>query len=117
MCLCVCVWCARRRRAPPPTRRPPTRPGRPPAGGGAVHSRAKAAAAHMRQAVAGHSQRAPDLSYSNMAQLQIIFCPFCEQPQACSSSKEGFKSAGLNCNTAYSHMKTCSRRAGRCRVA
>ena len=82
-------------------------------GAAAVHSRAKAAAAHMRQAVAGHSMRAPDLSYSNMAQLQVIWCPFCEQPQACSSSKEGFKSIALNCNTAYSHMKTCSRRAGR----
>lgn len=82
-------------------------------GAAALHSRAKTAAGHMRQAVAGHGMRAPDLSYSNMAQLQVIFCPFCEQPQACSSSKEGFKSPALNCNTAYSHMKTCSRRAGR----
>jgi len=36
-----------------------------------------------------------------------------EQPQACSSSKEGFKSSALNYNTAYSHMKTCSPRGGR----
>ena len=32
----------------------------------AVHSRAKAAAAHMRQAVAGHGAHAPGLSYSRM---------------------------------------------------
>ena len=43
----------------------------------------------------------------------MIWCPFCEQPQACSSSKEGFSAAALNYNTAYSHFKTCSQRKGR----
>ena len=77
----------------------------------AVHGRAKAAASHMRQAVAGHSRHTP-VSDASMAQLQVIWCPFCEQPQACSSSKEGFSAAALNYNTAYSHFKTCSRRKG-----
>ena len=48
----------------------------------AVHGRAKAAASHMRQAVAGHSRHTP-VSDASMAQLQVIWCPFCEQPQAC----------------------------------
>jgi hypothetical protein len=56
----------------------------------AVHSRAKAAAAHMRQAVAGHGAHAPGLSYSRMAQLQVVWCPFCRHPQVRSSAKEGY---------------------------
>ena len=78
-----------------------------------MHGRAKAAASHMRHTVVGHSVHMPGLSDASLAQLQIIFCPFCEQPQACSSSKEGFKSAALNCNTAFSHLKTCSARGTR----
>jgi hypothetical protein len=37
----------------------------------AMHGRAKAAALHMRQAVAGHSRHTP-VSDASMAQLQVI---------------------------------------------
>ena len=62
----------------------------------------------MHQAGADHGAHAPGLSYSRMAQLQVVWCPFCRLPQACSSAKEGYSSAALK-NDFSNAFNACAR--------